>query len=171
MLNADRPPILADLFEGKVTLPQIQEVGRFGDSFSFVPISLVRAGMNEKTRIGLVGLAGVTAVLLFVGLSIAGSGAGFPLDDGWIHQTYARSLAETGRWEYVPGQVSAGSTAPLWTLLLAVGYVLQLPFFPWAFLLGAASLLWVAVVGAALWRRLWPEQKQGGLGRGVWPWF
>ncbi len=116
--------------------------------------------MNEKTRIGLVGLAGVTAVLLFVGLSIAGSGAGFPLDDGWIHQTYARSLAETGRWEYVPGQVSAGSTAPLWTLLLAVGYVLQLPFFPWAFLLGAASLLWVAVVGAALWRRLWPEQKR-----------
>ncbi len=33
VLNADRPPILADLFEGKVTLPQMQEVGRFGDSF------------------------------------------------------------------------------------------------------------------------------------------
>ena len=52
---------------------------------------------------------------------------GFPLDDGWIHQTYARSLAENGRFEYIPGVVSTGSTAPLWTLLLTIGYLLNLP--------------------------------------------
>ncbi len=117
--------------------------------------------MSEKARVGLVAVVGITAVLLFVGLSVAGGGVGFPLDDGWIHQTYARSLAETGRWEYVPGQVSAGSTSPLWTLLLTVGYILRLPFLPWAFLLGTLSLLWMALVGMALWRQLWPAQKQG----------
>ena len=114
--------------------------------------------MSERVRVGLVALAGVTAVLLFVGLSVARGGAGFPLDDGWIHQTYARSLAAVGRWEYAPGQVSAGSTAPLWTLLLTLGYLLHLPYLAWTFALGLACLLWLAALGAALWRRLWPEQ-------------
>ncbi|MCB8920588.1 MAG: hypothetical protein H6662_03300 [Ardenticatenaceae bacterium] len=114
--------------------------------------------MSDRVRAGLVLLAGVTAVLLFIGLSVAGGGAGFPLDDGWIHQTYARSLAETGRWEYAPGQVSAGSTSPLWTLLLVLGYLLHLPYLAWAFVLGAACLFWLTAVGAALWRRLWPQQ-------------
>jgi hypothetical protein len=44
---------------------------------------------------------------------------GFPLDDGWIHQTYARNLAEYGQWAYLPGTISGGSTSPLWTLLLS----------------------------------------------------
>ena len=47
---------------------------------------------------------------------------GLPLDDAWIHQTYARNLAELGQWAFLPGQPSAGSTAPLWTAILAVGY-------------------------------------------------
>ena len=38
--------------------------------------------------------------------------AGFPLDDAWIHQVYARNLATTGVWAFVPGQTSAGSTSP-----------------------------------------------------------
>jgi hypothetical protein len=73
------------------------------------------------------------------GAAIAGE-IGFPLDDAWIHQTYARNLAQTGRWEYVPGQLSAGSTAPLWTLVLGLGYRLGLPFQAWAWGLGAVLL-------------------------------
>ncbi|MCB8982768.1 MAG: hypothetical protein H6659_02990 [Ardenticatenaceae bacterium] len=94
---------------------------------------------------------------LFVGWSAAQGGPGFPLDDGWIHQTYARSLARNGRWEYTPGVVSAGSTAPLWTMLLALGYVLHLPYLLWAFVLGGLSLLWLAWAGMQLWRLLWPD--------------
>ncbi len=65
---------------------------------------------------------------------------GFPLDDAWIHQTYARNLAATGQWAFVPGQTSAGSTAPLWSLLLSLGYWLGLPYRAWSYGLGIAAL-------------------------------
>lgn len=49
---------------------------------------------------------------------------GYPLDDAWIHQTYARNLAVFGEFSFVPGKTSGGSTAPLWTGLLAVFHLL-----------------------------------------------
>ncbi len=103
-------------------------------------------------------LAGAVIVVMasFLGLAAAGSGPGFPLDDAWIHQTYARNLARDGRLEYVPGQVSAGSTSPLWTILLAAGYRLRLPYLWWAYLLGGLSLWLLAGAGMRLWRLLWP---------------
>jgi hypothetical protein len=106
----------------------------------------------------LIALAVVLMMTLFVGLSAVQGGPGFPLDDGWIHQTYARNFAENGRFEYIPGVVSAGSTSPLWTLLLAVGYLLRLPYLAWSYLLGGLSLLWLALSGMRLWQMLWPEQ-------------
>jgi len=45
--------------------------------------------------------------------------AGFPLDDPWIHLTFARSLAAGDGLAYRAGELVAGSTAPLWTALLA----------------------------------------------------
>jgi hypothetical protein len=104
-----------------------------------------------------IAVAAALSLAVFVALAVAAAGPGFPLDDAWIHQTYARNLARSGRWEYVPGVVSAGSTAPLWTLLLALGYLLRLPYFWWTLLLGFLSLLWLAHAGMTLWRRLWPE--------------
>lgn len=50
---------------------------------------------------------------------------GFPLDDAWIHQTYARNLAQTSNWVYQAGIGSGGSTSPLWTLLLVPGHLLH----------------------------------------------
>ena len=65
---------------------------------------------------------------------------GFPLDDAWIHQTYARNLIKYGEWVYQPGQPSAGSTAPLWTGWLSLGYWLKLPMLTWAWLSGIVCL-------------------------------
>jgi len=65
---------------------------------------------------------------------------GFPLDDAWIHQTYARNLALTGQWAFVPGQTSAGSTSPLWSLLLSLGYWLGIPYLIWSYGLGILAL-------------------------------
>lgn len=99
----------------------------------------------------------LVGVGLFLGVSAqAGGQLGFPLDDAWIHQTYARNLARYGRFEYIPGVSSAGSTSPLWTLLLALGYLLGVPYLLWTYLVGGLSLLWLAGAAMAAWRRLWP---------------
>jgi hypothetical protein len=58
---------------------------------------------------------------------------GFPLDDAWIHQTYARSLANGLGWVYGQGQPSGGSTSPLWTMILSAGYPLGIPYLAWTF--------------------------------------
>ncbi len=114
--------------------------------------------MKKRRHLWATAVAALLAISLFVALSATNGGPGFPLDDGWIHQTYARNLAQTGQLAYVPGQVSAGSTAPLWTLLLALGYLLRLPYLLWAFLLGGLCLLATAVAAMALWQQLWPQQ-------------
>ncbi len=106
-------------------------------------------------------LARAGLLLLGAGLSVAGYlfassrlvGAGFPLDDAWIHQTYARNLAQFGQWAFIPGQPSAGSTAPLWSALIAIGYLLRIPYLGWTFFLGGLSLLGLGLAGEGLARR------------------
>jgi arabinofuranosyltransferase len=70
----------------------------------------------------LVVLAAAVPLVLFtvVERSVAGV-SGLPLDDSWIHLHFARNLAEGAGFSYNPGRPVAGSTAPLWTLLLAAG--------------------------------------------------
>lgn len=94
-------------------------------------------------------LAGVTifSASLYILWSMAFYRAGFPLDDAWIHQTYARNLAQTGRWEYFAGQPSAGgSTSPLWTFLISIGYTLHLNFHWWTVFLGLLLLFGTALL-------------------------
>lgn len=91
----------------------------------------------------------VTIVLstIFIVIGNVKSQPGFPLDDSWIHQTYARNLALTGRWEFISGEVSAGSTSPLWTMLLSLGYLLGIknPFL-WTTLLSVSILSGMALL-------------------------
>ena len=75
---------------------------------------------------------------------IAGA-AGFPLDDSWIHLHFARNLAAGAGFSYNPGVPIAGSTAPLWTLLLGAGAVVASTSLAMAKGVGI-----VATVGAAL---------------------
>ena len=64
-----------------------------------------------------------------------------PLDDSWIHLQFARNLAAGEGLAYQPGRWVAGSTAPLWTALLAIGYVLPVGPLAWAKALGVAFFL------------------------------
>ena len=81
---------------------------------------------------------------------------GFPLDDAWIHQTYARNLALHGEWAFNPGKPSGGSTAPLWSALLAIGFLLKLAPYIWTYLLGAAALWLLSLLGENAVRGLVP---------------
>lgn len=113
------------------------------------------------------GLFLITTALLGLALYLAWSRVqghlGFPLDDAWIHQTYARNLVEYGEWAFVPGVPSSGSTSPLWTLLLALGYVLGLPFRLWAYALGGLSLVGTALVASRKAHRLFPNRQPAPL--------
>jgi hypothetical protein len=90
------------------------------------------------------------AVLIYVGFSASIHTVGFPLDDSWIHQTYARNLAQRGEWAFVPGIPSAGSTSPLWTALLAGGYLISSIPYAWTYFLGMLSLSGLAYFGERL---------------------
>ncbi len=59
-----------------------------------------------------------------------------PLDDSWIHLQFARNVAHGEGLAYHPGQWMSGSTAPLWTALLALG-----------FLLPGSPLIWAKAFG------------------------
>ncbi|MBN9388635.1 MAG: hypothetical protein J0I20_11325 [Chloroflexi bacterium] len=94
-----------------------------------------------RLRAGLLWLVlALIAVLGFVLFSLFRTDAGFPLDDGWIHQVFARNLAELGEFSYNPGQPVAGSTSPLWTLLLVPGYWLPGFHMAWTYTLGLLFL-------------------------------
>lgn len=78
---------------------------------------------------------------------------GFPLDDAWIHQVYARNLGTKGQLAFNVGEPSSGSTAPLWSGLLAVGYAVGIPPLVWAYMLATGSALLTAVFAARLYVR------------------
>jgi hypothetical protein len=78
---------------------------------------------------------------------------GFPLDDSWIHQTYARNLALQGEWSFRPGVLSAGSTSPLWSALLVPGFWVGLAPLAWGYLLGVLALFGLTAVSEAGVRR------------------
>jgi len=82
---------------------------------------------------------------------------GFPLDDSWIYQTYARNLATLGEWAFVPGVPSTGSTSVLWTPILVPGHVLPVNPFWWTQAVGLASLVLMALGAARLFEDVSPR--------------
>jgi hypothetical protein len=92
---------------------------------------------------------------------------GYALDDAWIHQTYARNLAATGQFAFVPGQPSSGSTSPLWTLLVALGYALRAHPLTWTYALGALCLALTALGVWQLSLRLFPQHPRAALIAGL----
>lgn len=114
----------------------------------------------------LFAVVAAASVLGFIAVSAAGGYVGFPLDDAWIHQTYARNLATRGEFAFVPGQPSAGSTSPLWTGLLAIGYLAHIDYRVWTYALGAALLGLNGWLAYRLVRGLWPAAGAAALAAG-----
>jgi arabinofuranosyltransferase len=99
----------------------------------------------------------VLTSLLYLGYSVHFGFVGFPLDDAWIHQTYARNLALHHQLAYNPGEPSVGSTSPLWTILIAPAYGLPLDYRIWTYLLGAVLLALTGWITYRLASTLFPE--------------
>jgi len=126
------------------------------------------AGLKPGWRDGVIVLAAAISVAAYTLVAGSMGEAGFPLDDAWIHQVYARNLAQTGVWAFVPGRPSAGSTSPLYTLLLAAGYWLGVPFLAWTALLGIAALSGAGLIAARLGAQLATRLALRMPGAGLW---
>jgi tetratricopeptide (TPR) repeat protein len=62
---------------------------------------------------------------------------GFPLDDPWIHLTFAKNLIEYGSFSYFKNElVTSGSTSPIYTLLLSLFYIVSKNEFIISYLIG-----------------------------------
>jgi len=107
----------------------------------------------------VIAFAALGAVLFYLIVSETIFRIGFPLDDSWIHLTYARNLAEHGEWAFQLGQPSAGSTAPLWTVLLSIGFLIGLAPYVWTYLLGWVVLTLLAVCAENSARKLVASYK------------
>lgn len=115
---------------------------------------------SDKGIFWILLLSSAVVFVINILLSVAQNGLGFPLDDAWIHQTYARSIATSGSWKYSVNDSSAGSTSPLWTLLLVPGFLFgsSSPYF-WTFLISWFSYFGIVFVTTKLCDSLLPGNK------------
>ena len=108
----------------------------------------------DRRGLFIIAAASVLSFALFLATSALTFRIGFPLDNSWIHLTYARNLALRGEWAFLPGVPSAGSTAPLWSALLAIGFLLRLAPYNWTYFLGGFFLFALAAFAEISARRL-----------------
>lgn len=92
-----------------------------------------------------------------------GAGLGFPLDDAWIHQTFARNLAAGKGWSFQNDQLSGGSTGPAWGVLLSFLHLVGLSPLWGSYLIGLGLLWGCSVIGYLLARRILPEKPTAPL--------
>jgi len=118
--------------------------------------SHARLSRRDLILVGVAVLLGVGAFVLSSALTYR---LGFPLDDSWIHAVYARNLAIHGEWAFQLGHPAAGSTAPLWTLLLVPGFWLGLEPLWWSLLLGCLALYALSLLAEHLVRKLEPTYR------------
>jgi len=83
---------------------------------------LIRFALRHRDNLLLLTfaiIATVSSCFYYLTTMLTISDPGLALDDSWIHIQFARTIFEGVPWEYSPGYPSAGSTSPLWSLILS----------------------------------------------------
>ncbi len=115
--------------------------------------------MSFQKKTLLLGLIVLISFVFYLGWSWFMIGFGFPLDDAWIHQTYARNFGHNFQWGFLPDHPSGGSTGPLWGMLLSLLYLLNIPPLWGTYLYGFLFLWGTSVTGLHLFEKIAPENK------------
>jgi len=103
------------------------------------------------------------STVFFLGLGADGQKPfiGFPLDDTWIHFSFARNLVQYDSFGLNPFEPSSGSTAPLWVALLAFLKVLGLPFEVSALSMGILFVFLTALCVEKIVKLITGDQRAG----------
>lgn len=115
---------------------------------------------RNKTYMAL-GLAALISSMAFVLYTGMESGLGFPLDDAWIHHTFAKNLAKYLEWSFIPGEPSGASTGPLWGVLLAVLYWIGIDPVWGNYVYGFLILWLLGIAGYSIGKKILPKSKFG----------
>src|ERR1017187_2398344 len=77
--------------------------------------------LDVKFEIANAILSAIAAIFVFYSVNSSNGFPGFPFDDTWIHLTFARTLATTGRFAYgALNAATSGSTSPLFTFVESI---------------------------------------------------
>jgi len=123
--------------------------------------------MISRKSILVLGLIVFASFVIYLGWSSLTSGFGFPLDDAWIHQTYARNFGERYQWSFLIDAPSGGSTGPLWGAIIALLYLLKIPPLWGTYFVGFVILWGTAIAGSVLFGKLSPQNTAYKLFAGV----
>lgn len=123
--------------------------------------------LNRKKQIVALGIIAALCIIGYNAHSHFYYQMGFPLDDSWIHQTYARNLVQLGEWSFIPEKLSAGSTSPLWTILLSPAYILNISPIFWSNFIGWILLWGIGIVSMRLFEQYIPVKRDYSLWIGI----
>ncbi len=108
-------------------------------------------------------IGGIVSLGVYLSVSSLYYRVGFPLDDAWIHQTYARNIAQGLGWTFMPGKTSGGSTSPLWTMLITLGYLFHIAPLIWNTFIGGLLLMGCILVMRSYLLKYCPPGLSNGL--------
>src|SRR5262249_41450064 len=89
---------------------------------SAAPTPQIGRGWKMADRIApflILGASLVSTILFLIRERAIAGTWGFSLDDSWIHATFAKNIATGHGFSFNPDESVGGSTAPLYTMLLA----------------------------------------------------
>jgi hypothetical protein len=111
-------------------------------------------GLSDRRAVALTAAALVGAVSAALLLAAGGELAlrEVPVDDAWIHQVYARSLATEGSLAYNPGQPEAGFSSLLWLVASLPAQLVARVGVPIALGAKLTSVAWAVAAAAGLGR-------------------
>lgn len=116
--------------------PQVKEI--INPDFIYQPEGIVKIFIY--TGIALVSV--LLSVYYVYSANIANASYGFPLDDPWIHLTFAKNLVNYHSFSYFKNELAtAGSTSPVYTVILAAGFLITNNEMILSYALGIAFLI------------------------------
>jgi hypothetical protein len=110
--------------------------------------------MKSRKHIIYLAVLILASFALYLFWSWRTEGFGFPLDDAWIHQTYARNLGREYLWIFSDDTPSGGSTGPAWGFLIGILYFLRLPPIIGTYFIGFLLMFANSIISLEILRKL-----------------